>query len=177
MRIATAQLVLGRVAMTAGSLPEAGGYLNSARSSFAENLVWLARIEALSAELSLRDGNPEAALATLTPILEKQLARHSGPHVEVARTQEWLAMAEARLGRWTDAQTHMSLAVKTLGEVRKANHPTRVRCESYLVLLDPSRSLAERAAQLKASATYLAAGRHAARQITAKHHSEAGCGL
>ena len=159
MRIATAQLVLGRVAMTAGSLPEAGSYLNSARSSFAENLVWLARIEALSAELSLRNGNPEAALATLTPILEKQLARHAGPHVEVARTREWLSVAEARLGRWTDAQTRMSLAAKTLGEVRKANHPTRVRCESYLVLLDPSRSLAERAVQLKALATHLAAGR------------------
>ena len=159
MRIATGQLVLGRVAMTAGSLAEAGGYLNSARSAFAENLVWLARTEALRAELSLRNGNPEAAMATLTPILEKQLARHIGPHVEVARTREWLAVAEARLGRMTDSQTRMSLASTTLSEVRKANHPTRVRCESYLVLLDANRSLAERSAKLKVLATQLAEGR------------------
>ena len=159
LRVATARLARGRVAMSAGRMTEAESDFTAASPVLDQHLLWRVRLNALRAELALREKKNAVALAILEETLRKQLPKFSANHPDLASTYEWLAVSEARLGRVEDARNHIELSCKIRSLTRATNHPQRVRCHAYETLLDPSVSRADKANKVRSLADEVATNR------------------
>lgn len=157
-RVALAHLVRARVALSAGDLDLADEALDLAAPVFKNNLFRASRIAALRAELSIREGDADLAIEILEPILAQQVAQFGNENVELAPTLEWLGVAEAQLGQ-PAALARIVQSCKIRASVNSEDHPARIRCEGYRVLLATDLGHAAKSAALAALEARLASTR------------------
>ena len=158
-RAGAAHMALGRVAMSREDLVSAERALNRADELLSKNTLWAGRAAALRAELALRQGSPQNAIALLTSIRERQLSAFGADSPELAATDEWLGVSLARNGDLVSALLRMTNSCRLRARVRAAEHPQRIRCEAYLVLLASATSPTARRTAIEAFEQRLVDGR------------------
>ena len=158
-RAGAAHMALGRVAMSRGDLVGAEKVLMRAEELLKSNTLWAGRAAALRAELELRKEQPQSAIALLSSIRERQLVAFGPDSPELAATDEWLGVSLARSGSRLLAETSMTNSCRLRARVRSAEHPQRIRCEAYLILLSATSDVATQLESLRALERTLTAGR------------------
>ena len=159
VRSGAAHMARGRVAMSLGDWVTAADSFGIATELFKDRLVWAGRLAALRAELLLRQGNTEAARDLLVDIGAKQLKQFGSESPEIAATAEWLGVSYARLGNTAEARAQLTNSCRLRAKIRAPEHPQRVRCESYLLLLDDTINAPQRSTALHAMEQKLTLGR------------------
>jgi eukaryotic-like serine/threonine-protein kinase len=149
-RVATAQLAMGRVHMSANEFRLAGAAFLAAAPELEKRKHWRVRLNTFRAELALLQGQTATALALLSNTLDFQNREFSAGHPEFATTYEWLAVASARANRLQDARAAIEESCRIRAQSQTAIHPQRVRCESYGVLLDPAMPSRDKTERLRA---------------------------
>jgi eukaryotic-like serine/threonine-protein kinase len=159
VRSGAAHMARGRVAMSLADFVTADESFTVATDRFKDRLVWAGRLAALRAELLLRQGNAEAARDLLVDMLAKQLKQFGSESPEIAATAEWLGVSYARLGDTAFARAQLENSCRLRAKIRAPEHPQRVRCESYLLLLDDTINATQRSTALHAMEQKLVLGR------------------
>ena len=158
-RAGAAHMALGRVAMSRGDLTSAEKALLRARELLTGNTLWTGRTAALQAELELRKGQPQSAIALLSPIRERQLAAFGPDSTELAATDEWLGVSLARSGNRLLANSSMTNSCRLRARNRSDEHPQRIRCEAYRMLLSDVGDVEWQVKSLRTLEEKLTAGR------------------
>ena len=158
-RAGAAHMAVGRVAMSRGDLLSAEKAFVRADELLKGNVLWAGRAAALRAELELRREQPQSAIALLWSIRERQLSAFGPDSAELAATDEWLGVSLARAGSRAMADTSMTNSCRLRARVRSEEHPQRVRCEAYLILLSDTANVATQLESLRALERRLTAGR------------------
>ena len=158
-RAGAAHMALGRVAMSRGDLAGADKFLSRAEELLTGNTLWVGRVAALRAELELRNERPQRAIALLSSIRNQQMAAFGADSPELAATDEWLGVSLARTGNRSMADASMTNSCRLRARVRSEEHPQRVRCEAYRVLISDTSDLATRLESLRALEKKLTTGR------------------
>ena len=135
-RIATAHLAAGRVHMSANEFRSAESAFFSAAPDLEKRKVWRVRLNTFRTELALLQDQTATGLALIRDTLDFQSREFSAGHPEFANTYEWLAVALARANRLQDARAAIEESCRIRAQTQAVNHPQRVRCEAYRVLLD-----------------------------------------
>ena len=158
-RAGAAHMAVGRVAMSRGDLVSAEKAFVRADELLTGNVLWAGRAAALRAELELRKGQPQSAIALLSSIRERQLVTFGPDSPELAATDEWLGVSLAQTGNRVMANTNMTNSCRLRARVRSAEHPQRIRCEAYLILLSDNSAVATQLESIRALERRLTAGR------------------
>jgi tetratricopeptide (TPR) repeat protein len=159
IRAGAAHMARGRAAMSLGDWVTAAESFSIATERLKDNTAWTGRVAALSAELHLRSNETAASIELLTRIIAKQSKAFGVDSPELAATTEWLGVSYARLGDVASAREHLANSCRLRAKIRAPEHPQRVRCESYLLMLDATINDTPRGAALYAMEQKLLAGR------------------
>jgi eukaryotic-like serine/threonine-protein kinase len=157
-RVGSARFAQARIEVSRKLHSDAQKTIDSARPLFESDLFWRVRLEILNAENLLLQGGSNAIVETLNPIVEKDKTSLGVLSNEVASIYELLAIANARLGGMELAQNQIGKSCKIRSETRVVNHPQRVRCDAYAVMLSSTLTPNEKAVALNQFA--LAVGRN-----------------
>ena len=149
-RAATAQLAMGRVHMSANEFRLADAAFLAAAQELKKHRHWRVRLNTFRAELALLQGQTATALALISNTLDFQNREFSAGHPEFATTYEWLAVASARANHLQDARMAIEESCRIRAQSQTVNHPQRVRCEAYRVLLNPATPIRGKTERLRA---------------------------
>jgi hypothetical protein len=152
-------MAVARVAMSLGNLTAANAALIRADELLRANTLWAGRAGALRGELALRFGDPHAAAKLLGEIRARQVAAFGADSAELAATDEWLGVSYARMAAASEASTHFANSCRLRAIVRPHDHPQRIRCDAYRILVDPQYSSSAKAAEIGRLETLLTTGR------------------
>ncbi len=159
MRVATANMVAGRVLMSAGDFAQAAQSFDAATRVLDSHKLWRVRVNALRTELAIRQGQFSDAHQLIAETLKRQQVEFSVDHPELAVTFEWLAVAEARLSQYDASSENIAKSCNIRSNTRAANHPQRIRCEAYRTLLNRTATPMTKARDLRALLRSVATGR------------------
>lgn len=158
-RAGRAQLAKGQVASARGDMALAQRAFSAAEAGLGRSPVWGPALAVQQATWHLRQGQSEAALELLQPLLGRLIEGGRKATDDYSRASDRAGVAWARLGQLDKAQSLFQAACERPRAMLQANHPDRVRCESYLLLIAPPTSRADTARALKAQLTNLTQGR------------------
>lgn len=159
MRVATARMAVGRVAMSDGKFDSAAQAFAAAMLVLDAHKLWRVRLNVLRTELAIRRDRLQEAQRIIEETLQRQRVDFSSNHPEMAATYEWLAVVHARTGQIDTARSNIATSCSIRAQSRAANHPQRVRCDAYAVLLNASAAPVEKANLLRSLISTVAVGR------------------
>ena len=159
MRVATAQMARGRVAMSAGNLHSAAQAFAAALPVLDTHKLWRVRLNALRTELAMRQERLPEAQRIIEETLQRQRVDFSSNHPELAATYEWLAVVHARAGQLDTARSNIATSCSIRAHSRAANHPQLIRCDAYAALLNGSATPVVKAEALRSLIATVTLGR------------------
>jgi len=152
-------LAQGVVAMARGQLDMAAQDFALAAPGLAPDPRWRRSGAAWQGTLLLKQGRAGAAYELLAPVLAEIRAEGDSANEELPKVAEPVAVILARRGQIDAARSLLAEACQWRRASLTPQHPNRVRCEAYAILMDAQRSPTERALALQRQAHGLTEGR------------------
>jgi eukaryotic-like serine/threonine-protein kinase len=147
-RVARAHYVAGVVGMSRGELAHAEHSFESAQLGLEVSPRWQRQLIVQQGTLMLKQNKPEAAGSALTSLVNRVRVEVGTESEDFSAAVEQLGVAFARTNQTRFAQRDFEAACAWRRRIFNSNHPLRVRCESYLVLISDQLTVSEKRQQL-----------------------------
>ena len=158
-RVGRAQYVKGIVALSESDLEGAKTAFSAAETGLLPNVAWAPRLLTHQGALQLSLGDATAAYALLDRARNLIRTRVGTDTSDFSRASERTGVALVRLNRHPEARTTFEEACLWRSKVFAANHPDRVRCESYRILASDQSSVAKKRLAIEQQLSLLLVGR------------------
>ena len=158
-RVGRAHYVKGIVALSQRDLEGAKSAFSAAEPGLLPNVVWAPRLLTQQGALQLSLGDATAAYALLDRARDLIRARVGTDTNDFSRASERAGVALVRLDRYPEARAVFEQACQWRSKTFAVNHPDRVRCESYRILVSDTPSVVEKQRAIEQQLSQLLVGR------------------
>ena len=149
----------GIVALSQRDLDGAKKALSAAEPGLLPNVVWGPRLMTQQGALQLSLGDASLAYALLASARDRIRARIGTDTNDFSRASERAGVALVRLDRHPEARAVFEQACHWRSKTFAADHPDRVRCESYRILVSAPSTMAEKQRAIEQQLSLLLASR------------------